>query len=258
MGQRLAAVVVALVVGLSLPASATDQSDGEQTSRKVLALFEGHSDETTDAFLMRLRPAPLDEASRAKVLASLPPEGEVRPSGKDVEKLSAAQRILDYSARSGSVTIRVCRLDSAFVGFYSRTVVLVSAKALALLSGEELAALVAHEMGHDVDWNAYAAAMTANDSGRKQELELKADGLGVLTLEHLGISHERLVSAVQKMMRYNDWQDRSAGATPQAAPAMSTANRYLPIDQRLAFIQAVARLRWADWPLVTAARSTPK
>jgi len=257
MGQRLAALVAALAVGFgfSLPARAADQSDGERTSRKALAFFEGHSDETIDAFLMRLRPDPLDEASRAKVIASLPSEGEVHPSRKDGEKLSAAQRILDYSARTGAVTIRVVDMDSAFVGLYYRTVVLVSAKASSLLAADELAALVAHEVGHDGDWNEYSRAMQAHDSEKMRELELKADGLGVLILEHLGISPERLVSAVQKMMRYNDWRDRSAGATPQAGLAPGTGDRYVSLHDRLAFIRTVAQLRWADWPpTMTAGR----
>jgi len=254
MGQRLAVLVAALVVGVgfSLPARAADQSDGERTSRKALAFFEGHSDETIDAFLMRLRPDPLDEVSRTKVIASLPSEGEVHPSRKNGGKLSAAQRILDYSARSGAVTIRVVDIDSAFVGLYYRTVVLVSGKALALLDADELAALVAHEMGHDDDWNEYSRAMQAHDSEKMRELELKADGLGVLTLEHLGISPDRLASAVQKVMRYNDWRDRSAGATPQPGPAAGTADRYVSLDDRLAFIHAVAEIRWADWPPTVA------
>jgi hypothetical protein len=260
MGQRLTALVAALAVGFgfSLPARAADQSDGERTSLKVLALFEGHSDETIDAFLMRLRPDPLDEASRAKVIASLPREGEMHPSRKDGEKLAAAQRILDYSACSGAVTIRVVDIDSAFVGLYYRTVVLVSGKALALLAADELAALVAHEMGHYDDWNEYARAMQAHDSAKMRELELKADGLGVLTLEHLGISPERLVSAVQKMIRYNDWRDRSAGATPQAGPTAGTADRYVSLDDRLAFIHAVAQIRWADWPTTVTAGLGPE
>src|SRR5262245_56580615 len=128
MGQRLAVLVVALAVGLTMPAWAGAQSDDERTSQKVLALFDGHSGETIDAFLMRLRPAPLDDNSRAKVLASLPREGVVRPSKKDGEKLSAAQRILDYSARPGSITTNV-----------------LAAKALSVLTPDELAALVAHE-----------------------------------------------------------------------------------------------------------------
>jgi hypothetical protein len=255
-GQRLAALVVASAVGLTLPVWAANQSDGERTGRKALAFFEGHSDETIDAFLMRLRPAPLDEASRAKVIASLRREGEIRPSRKNGEKLSAAQRILDYSALSGAVTIKVVELDSAFVGLYYRTVVLVSGKALALFSADELAAVVAHEMGHDDNWNEYSTAMQARDNEKVRELELKADGIAVLTLEHLGSSPDRLVSAVQKVMHCNDWQDRTGGATPQ--DSFSACDRYVSRNDRIAFIRAVAQLRWADWPPTVAARRSPE
>jgi hypothetical protein len=255
MGQRLAALVVASVVGLTLPAWASDQSDSERTIRKALAFFEGHSDETIDAFLMRLRRAPLDEASRAKVIASLPTYGEVRPSRKDGEKLPAAQRILDYSARPGSVTIKVIDVDSAFVGLYHRAVVLVSARALALLSADELAALTAHEMGHDADWDAYWTAIQRQDDERMRELELKADGIAVLTLQHLRISPERLTSAIRTTIRYNDWQERSAGVLPQTG---GLADRYVWLPHRLAFIRAVARIGWADWPATVTAGLGPQ
>lgn len=247
MGQRLTALVLALTVGLSMPAWAERQTNGERTSQKTLALFEGHGDETIDAFLMRLRPVPLDEASRATVIASLPKDGEVRASRKDVEKLSLARKILDYTAAPGAVSVKVIDLDSAFVGLYYRTVVLVSAKALAVLDVDEVAAVVAHEMGHDADWDAYLSAMEQHNTARMRELELKADGIGVLTLEHLGIDPQRLASGIQKMTRYNEWRDRTAGATPQAVAA-GTAERYVPLNERLAFIQTVAQLHWADWP----------
>ena len=126
-------------------------------------------------------------------------------------------------------------------GLYYRTVVLVSAKALALLDADELAALVAHEMGHDADWDAYWTAMQAHDSERMRELELKADGLGVLTLEHLGISPERLVSAVQKTMRYNDWRIARPARRRRPAWQLGTADRYVWLPHRLAFIRAVAQ-----------------
>ena len=70
-------------------------------------------------------------------------------------------------------------------------------------------------------------------------------GIGALILEHLGIDPERLASAIQKTIRYNDWLDRNAGATSQTAAAV-TADRYVPLRERLAFIRAVATLHWAD------------
>ena len=245
MRQRLTALVLALTVGLSIPVWAATQRESERTSRNVLAFFDGHGNDTIDAFLMRLRPAPLDEASRANVIASLPKEGEARPSRKDGEKLLLAQRILDYSAGPGAVLVKVVDVDSAFVGLYNRAVVLVSAKALALLDAEELTALVAHEMGHDADWDAYVFAIQQHNTERMRELELKADGIGALILEHLGIDPERLASAIQKTIRYNDWLDRNAGATSQTAAAV-TADRYVSLRERLAFIRTVATLHWAD------------
>jgi Peptidase family M48 len=248
MGQRLAALVVAGVFGLSLPMAAAGQSENERTIRKMLAFFEGHSDETIDAFLMRLRPAPLDEASRAAVIASLPKNGEVRPTEKDGVKLSVAQRILDHSARPGAITVKVIDVDSAFVGLYHRGAVLVSAKALALLDADELAALVAHEKGHDVDWNDYWAAMQAHDQGRMRELELKADGVAVLTLELFGISHEQLAAAVQKVIRYNNWLDHSVGVAERPFAKGDARDRYVGFRDRVAFIRAVAGLKWAEAP----------
>jgi Peptidase family M48 len=247
MGQRLAALVVACVMGLSLPMGAADQSENERTSRKVAALFERHNDETIDAFLMRLRAAPPDEASRAKVVASLPSKGEVRPSRKDREKLSAAERILDYSGRSGVIMLKVIHGDSAFVGLYDRAVVLVTQEALNILEADELAALVAHEMGHDGDWDAYVTAMQEHQIERMRELELKSDGIAVLTLQRLGLSSERLVTAVRKMMRYNDWRDRMAGVTPQAGGTLTNAERYVSLTDRVAFIRAVSQVKWKDW-----------
>ena len=64
-------------------------------------------------------------------------------------------------------------------------------------------------------------------------------------VEHLGIDPERLASAIQKTIRYNDWLDRNAGATSQTAAAV-TADRYVSLRERLAFIRTVATLHWAD------------
>ena len=179
------------------------------------------------------------------MIASLPKEGEARPSRKDGEKLSLAQRILDYSAGPGAVTMKVVDVDSAFVGLYYRTVVLVSAKALALLDAEELTALVAHEMGHDADWDAYVFAMQAAQHG--EDARAGAEGGRHRRPDPRASWHRSGAARVRHSedVRYNDWLDHSAGATPQAAAA-ATANRYVPLSERLAFIRTIATLHWAD------------
>jgi hypothetical protein len=77
-----------------------------------------------------------------------------------------------------------------------------------------------------------------------RELEMWSDGIAVLTLERVGIDPERLASAVERQTHYNQVQDAMVrAATPgrvQPAP-----DRYVPLGQRVAFIRAVARLRWA-------------
>jgi hypothetical protein len=78
-----------------------------------------------------------------------------------------------------------------------------------------------------------------------RELELWSDGIAVLTLERVGIDAERLASAVEKQTHYNQVQDAVVrAATP--ARVQTAADRYVPLRQRVAFIWAIARLRWAD------------
>jgi len=173
----------------------------------------------------------------------------LRPSRDEGKKLQAVERILDYSARHGVITLKVIDVDSAFVGLYCRTVVLVSAQALRLLTADELSALVAHEVGHDDDWNAYWEALQAHDSARMQELELRADAIAVLTLERVAIDPERLVSAVQKMMHENGWRNDAIGATPTGTSGLANGDRYVPLPDRVRFIRAVAQLPWAERPV---------
>jgi hypothetical protein len=240
MGQRLTAFTIG-VLAIAVPAWPADQAVRSSSGKAALAFFERQTGGNMPTLLSRLRPDPLDPASRAQVIASLPRDGELRPSRSEMEKITAAERILDYSARKGAITVKVIDLDFAFTGLYYRTVLLVSRQQLAILDADEFAALAAHEVGHDYDWNAYWKAMQEKDHARRQELELRADGLAVLTLRGAGIDPERLVSAVKKTMAYNEGRGEAANA-----------GDYVVLTDRVAFIRAIAALRWAEAPLRTA------
>jgi hypothetical protein len=239
--QRLAAfLILSFAPGIPAPAHAGQPRLGT-VSKSILARFDAATGESPDALLRRLRPDPLDPAARARVRATLPREGEIALTAEDRDKLTLAERVLDYSARCGVIEIKVVEMNQAFVGLYRRSLILISGQAFRLLDAAELAALVAHEIGHDYHSRIYANALTAGDTPQLRALELQADGLAVLTLREVGIDPERLVDAVQQIVRYNDWQYRNAGAPPSTI----TDERYVPLGERVQFVRAVASLHWA-------------
>ena len=50
-----------------------------------------------------------------------------------------------------------------FTGLHARMVLLISKSALDLTDTDELVALMAHELGHDYFWDAFAGAMRQGD-----------------------------------------------------------------------------------------------
>jgi len=244
MGQRLSffAVCVLWVMASARPAPA--QEIRSASGKAALEAFRRQAGDASGDLLARLRPAPLDATARAQVLATLPARGDLRPSMREREAIEAVERMLDYSARKGMITVKVVDLDFAFIGLYFRTVVLVSRPQLAILDTDEIVALAAHEVGHDYDWEVYVAAMHAKDDARRRELELRADGMAVLTLRGMGLDPERLVSALKKTMHYNE--HRGSAVNPED---------YVPLTERVAFIRAIGALRWGDTPLQTAGTS---
>jgi hypothetical protein len=200
-------------------------------TRSVLKFFEAQQITSIDKFVRQLRPAPLDPSVRAAVLAALPREGQLRPDTSELSKLEAARPVVEYHARGDVLTLKVIEIGHAFVGLHARSVLLVSRDALALIDGEEFAALVAHEISHEYVWDEYLHAMQRHDHKAMQALELRCDGLAVLTLRDLGLDPERLVSAVQKMTRFN--QDRGV---------VASTKDYVSLTDRVTFIRAIATM----------------
>ena len=77
-----------------------------------------------------------------------------------------------------------------------------------------------------------------------RQLELRSDGIAVLTLRRLGLDPERLVSAVQKVTRYNERRH-----------ATERAEAYVSLQKRVQFIRAVAGLAWAEQHVLRPAAS---
>jgi hypothetical protein len=187
-------LVVFSIVLFSAVVSASDAA--------CVSLLDSRS--LTDTDLDRCRPAALSPDEKSRVVSSLPPDGEVTQlTGAERAKLEAVQRVLHLHRREGVYEMKVVDVRQATTALYERAVVLISHGALRWLDAEELQALVAHEIGHEYVWTAYAAAESAGDSSRLRELELACDAVAVLTLSRLGIKPDRLFSALETIGRFN-------------------------------------------------------
>lgn len=118
----------------------------------------------------------------------------------------------------------------ATASFLAGAAILITEPALELLTVEELQAEAAHELGHEYFWNEYELARRSQQYHHLRELELRCDGIAVITLKQLGLNPECLVSATIKLQKYNDQQH------------FSSSENYVALDERIIFIQAINEL----------------
>jgi len=108
-------------------------------------------------------------------------------------------------------------------------VLLVSRRALRLLSAGEVQAAVAHELGHEYFWAEYKRT-DLSPAGR-QTIELKCDGIAALTLLALGLNVSRLNSAMTRIIEFN----RSIGITTDEAG-------YPTVRERDIFVRSLLKM----------------
>jgi hypothetical protein len=229
---RLSVVLIGVGTAAATPATAGSQGslDPGTPVGRALAFFAGPEAREPDV-LLRLRRAPLSAAVRAAVVAALPPEGELQPTEAERAKIAALEPVFDLHERNGLIVIKVIDVGHAFVGLHAKAVLLLSRDALSLVSAQELQALAAHELGHEMFWDEYEAARVAGGQERLQELELRCDGVAVTTLRGLGRGPQSLIDAVSKMTRYNE-----------RLRAVGSAGRYVSLRQRRHFIESMATI----------------
>ena len=107
--------------------------------------------------------------------------------------------------------------------------ILISRPALRLVSAPELQALVAHEIGHEYFWSEFERSSAQSDKQARQELELKCDGIAVVTLVALELDPAQLTAGLRRMWRFN-----------QARGATANADFYPPMRDRERFVAAVS------------------
>ena len=184
----------------------------DSPAAKALRFFRALPTRNPDAVLRLLRPAPAAADERASALAVLPERGELRPDRPERAKLATFVGVLAYHDRAHIFETKLIDVPQAVVALHRRTVLLVSRPALQLLSAAELQALVAHEVGHDYFWPEFERTLAEGDRSGRQELELKCDGIAVLTLVALKLDLGQLGDGLRKQGRFNEAMGANANA----------------------------------------------
>jgi hypothetical protein len=226
------AAATAAMLGVPGTVAASNDQSMHPSARSTLQYFEPALDAGGLPFLSQLRRPVPSSIFRAKVMKDLPKEGNLAPTAQEAVKLAIIPVVLAFHRRKDDMEVRLVAGDGlAFAGLHARTVLLISREALELLDRDELMAVVAHELGHDYFWDEYEEAQKRGDHHRLQELELRCDGIAVITMARFRVDIARLVSAATTLGRYNL---RVFGKTDD--------RRYVPLGQRVQFIRAMARL----------------
>lgn len=177
--------------------------------------------------LRKIRPPRRSPEFRRAVIRGLPTEGDLTPTVEEQCKLSSIDAVLACHDRTGAVEIKLMDVFQAAVSLHARCVILISRPALNLLTAAEVQALAAHEIGHDYFWDAYEQALASDRTSVMRELELRCDGIALLTLRELGVDPFVLATAIKKMYSFNG----------QFGTALN-AGRYVPLADRLRFQRA--------------------
>lgn len=216
-----------LLLGLTTPSYGQNNKAHASlggTGTRALAYFEQVKGQDFDAFLQRIRRERVSPSFKAQVISSLRREDVVTPSAEGMAKLSTLEPVLRYHERNGVIECRVIRVGQAFVGLYNRSLVLISEEALDILSAEEIQAAVAHELAHEYFTAEYDVARKNEEFEKVQEIELRCDGIAVITLVRLGLDPMRLISGMTKLTRFNERKG-----------ALITAAFYAALDERVKF-----------------------
>jgi len=198
--------------------------------KAALDYFAKSENGNLESYLKRIRPVGVSADRRARLVASIRKEDIVSPSFQRQAKLDALRPILIYHDRAG-IEVKVVRLGLAWAGFFEGAAIVVSEEAVDILTADELQAVVAHELGHEYFAAEYELARNNKQKDKVKELELKCDGVAIITLSGLGLNPNSLSSAVSKLTKFNERHGMRNN------PALMAS-----LDERLSFFQGMTKL----------------
>ena len=228
MAQHIAQILIVVLAVNTFAFAQTIKTAASLNSvtLKAFSYFEQVDGHRFDDYLSRIRPLVLAPQLRTKVLKMLQKDDLVSPSVEGLAKLRTLEPILKYHQRDSVIEVKVLRAPTATAVFLAGAAVLITEPALKILTAGELQAVVAHELGHEYYWTRFELARQNHEYTELQELELRCDGIAVITMEHLGLDPTSLISAIAKLNKYNSHP--SSSIAPQ---------NYVAFNERVTFIR---------------------
>ncbi len=196
---------------------------------KALSYFEQIEGRGFEDYLKSIRPKPLPPDLKVFVMAQLPKGPEVKPSASGRIKLATLEPILNFHERRSAYEFKVGRIGKAYMAIYACAVVLISEEALDLLTAEELQAIIGHEIGHEYFWDEYQLGDQNKQYETLQELELRCDGIAIITLSQLGLDPTNLISAITKLRKFNE----RAGTLEERAYAYPSFEERMKFNRKM-------------------------
>jgi len=130
---------------------------------------------------------------------------EVKPylidKGEYTERLARLAKPIFLFHQSGKSRTAVFKHHRPTVFTWKETFISFSTGAMDLLTDHEIAALIAHEIGHLYFVEALAKARAEKNDRRARVIELKCDLVALTTLSKLNIQPSDLISAVKKLIK---------------------------------------------------------
>lgn len=120
-------------------------------------------------------------------------------TGPLLERLENIGRPIATAAGGGTVRFHVLSERTLAAYSWPSGEVFVSAGLLAAVSDQELAAAVAHEMGHLVNDGHIQGTVSIRGSTAPLDIEERADATGVAILQRAGISAQAMIAVLEKV-----------------------------------------------------------
>jgi hypothetical protein len=216
---RLTCIVV---VSFSQATVGASQSHGADEIELALAAIGSGSAEKMKSRLISERITVFDDSFRAHAVAALPASlGSYRiTQGKLLRRVEAIfNHVLELYGRSGKLVLFLYRNDLPLARLWRGCVVAVSDGLAEPLYDDELAGILAHELSHSYFEDEMAEALRAQNAFSMRVVELKCDGVAILSLKLLGLAPAGYVKGLRRIQSITKRQGLS-DAVLQSHPAL--------------------------------------